>query len=157
MAPMADWIPKSIPRILAAFDDLRCLAFDYGGTTLETTLKNLCRNNSNTSLVTDILFQASFIVSALAVSLNIAHTDLHPRNIVVSRLPVPSARRVCLLGPSGEHSYIDYNSDVFVSIVDWVLAEPHVPYGGSSAGSSSRSERQVRKTSLNSSSLYRSP
>ena len=142
---MADWIPRSIPRLLRRLDDVQVLATDYNGLTFESFLRN--RHSTGTidpAVVCDILFQASFIASALAITMNISNRDLHARNLLVARLPFPSRRRVCLLSPRAEAAYIEYESDILVTVIDWALADPHLPYETSSSSSASQTDRAAR-------------
>jgi hypothetical protein len=83
----------------------------------------------------DILFQLYWIITLVAVKINIVHGDFHIDQILVERLPVECTRRYIVY--NAEKKFIfSYSSNWNVCIVDWALSSAFIPYTRSRSASS---------------------
>lgn len=133
---MAEWIPGSVPRILCSISDFETFAllFDYNGITFEEFTRDIAVKNSRRREMADILLQASLIVSSIAIKVNLANGDLHPRNLLVNVQPHYSSRRVVLFANTKQSVTIQYESNMLVTVADWANWRSLVPYGSSRSG-----------------------
>ena len=91
----------------------------------------------------DILFQLYWIITLVAVKINIVHGDFHIDQILVERLPQECTRRY--IAYNAEKKFIfSYSSNWNVCIVDWALSAAFIPYTRSRSASS-----QSRRTQSN--------
>lgn len=135
---------------------------DYNGITLEDFTKNIMIKNELTRDIVDILFQLSIIAAVLSIKKNLKNTDLHPRNVLVRRLTVPSLRTVVIWNADGTTRFaFSYESALLVTIVDWILSSNDIPYSrprsSSSRNLSSQSKQSEGSGTGNRSGIWQPP
>jgi hypothetical protein len=137
---IASCCPGGVPRILSHNDLNLSICLPYCGVTLREWIKWLPELHHINRDFFDIIFQLYWIITVIGVKLNIVHGDFHIDQVLVEALPCECTRRYVAYKSEKKFAFA-YKSCWKVTVVDWAVAKPYIPYtrSRSSSRQSSRS------------------